>query len=117
MASPYERLRLAAIEELRLAMQFLAEVGAETVSIHPDRSISSAHYAQEIFQKNLSTLEEVINIGQTLGIKILLENMDRIFNTVEQIQEALACFPQLGFHLDVGHANLFCGEKTERQNF
>lgn len=116
LASPYERLRLAAIEELRLAMQFLADLGAETVTIHPDKSISSAHHAQGIFQKNLSTLEEVINIGQTLGIKILLENMDRVFNTVEQIQEALARFPQLGFHLDVGHANLFV-EKNRTEEF
>jgi sugar phosphate isomerase/epimerase len=32
--------------------------------------------------------------------------MDRTFNTVDQIQEALGRMSQLGFHLDVGHANL-----------
>ncbi len=116
LASPYERLRLAAIEELRLAMQFLADLGAATVTIHPDKSIPSAHYAQGIFQKNLETLEEIINIGQALGLKILLENMDRVFNNVEQIQEALTRFPQLGFHLDVGHAHLLV-EKNKTEEF
>lgn len=116
IASPYERLRQAAIEELRWAMRFLADLGATYVTVHPDKSISAAHYPQGIYQKNFSTLEEILKVAQSLGIKVLVENMDRIFNTVEEIQEALTRFPELGFHLDVGHANLW-GEKNRTGEF
>lgn len=116
LASPYERLRRAAIEELALAMQLLADLGASLVTVHPDRSIPSVHHSQEIFQKNLITLEELLKIGESLGLKVLIENMDRVFNTVAQLEEALSRFPKLGFHLDVGHANLL-GEKNRTGDF
>jgi len=51
-------------------------------------------------------LEEIVTLAEPLEIQILIENMDRTFNTLEQIQEALGRISQLGFHLDVGHANL-----------
>jgi len=106
IASPYETLRQAAMEEMRWALRVFAEIGAPAVTVHPDRSISSSLSSKEILRRNLQSLEEISRLAEPLGLRILIENMDRTFNTVEQIQEALHRIPQLGFHLDVGHANL-----------
>jgi len=106
IASPYETLRKAALEEMRWSLQFFAEIGASTVTVHPDKSIAFILSPKDILQTNLQSLAEIVTLAEPLGIQILIENMDRTFNTVEQIQEALLRMPQLGFHLDVGHANL-----------
>ncbi len=110
LASPYETLRQAALEEMRWALRVFAEIGAPTVTVHPDRSIISSLSSREIMRRNLQSLEEILRMAEPLGLRILIENMDRTFNTVDQIQEALSRMPQIGFHLDVGHANL----NTER---
>ncbi len=106
IASPYDTLRRAALEEMHRALQVFAEIGAPTVTVHPDKSIPFSLSPKEILQKNLQSLEEILRLAEPLGLRILIENMDRTFNTVEQIQEALGRMSQLGFHLDVGHANL-----------
>jgi sugar phosphate isomerase/epimerase len=106
IASPYETLRKAALEEMRWALQVFAEIGAPTVTVHPDKSIVFALSRKGVLQKNLHSLGEILRLAEPFGLQILIENMDRTFNTVEQIQPALFQMPQLGFHLDVGHANL-----------
>ncbi len=106
IASPYDTLRQAALEEIHWALRFFAELGAPTVTVHPDRSIAFSLSPNEILQRNLQSLGEILKLAEPLGLRILIENMDRTFNRVEQIQEALGQIPQLGFHLDVGHANL-----------
>ena len=106
LASPFESLRKAAIEEMRWALEAFAELEATKMTVHPDRSIPFALGSKGIIQKNLQSLREIADVGAPLGIQVLVENMDRTFNTVDQIRQALSHVPQLGFHLDVGHANL-----------
>jgi sugar phosphate isomerase/epimerase len=106
IASPYDSLRQAALEEMHWALRVFAELGASTVTIHPDKSIAFALSPKEVLQKNLESLEKIFRLAEPLGLRILIENMDRTFNNVEQIREALDRIPRLGFHLDVGHANL-----------
>jgi len=106
IASPYESLRKAALKEMRVALQFFAALGAAKVTVHPDKSIVSALGQKRIWEKNLESLADIVKLAEPLGLRILIENMDRTFNTVGQIQEALLRLPQVGFHLDMGHANL-----------
>jgi len=106
LASPYESLRKAALEEMRWGLEVFAELGALQMTVHPDKSILFAIGSKGALQKNLQSLQEIDKLARPLGIQILLENMDRTFNTVEQLQEAFTQIPELSFHLDVGHANL-----------
>jgi len=106
LASPYESLRKTALEEMRRALDVFAELGAKKMTVHPDKSIVFAVGTKGVLQRNLQSLREIEELARPLSIQVLLENMDRIFNTVEQIREALSLMPGLGFHLDVGHANL-----------
>jgi sugar phosphate isomerase/epimerase len=105
-ASPFETLRKAALEEIGWALEVFAELGAARVTVHPDRSIPFAFHSEVIFEKNLEALGRMEEMARPLGIQILVENMDRFFNTAEQIRKTLARMPRLGFHLDVAHANL-----------
>jgi sugar phosphate isomerase/epimerase len=109
-ASPYESLRQAALEEIRLTLPVFAELGASRVSVHPDKSIPFAMGGKGIVQKNIESFQEIEAMARPLGIQILIENMDQNFNTVDEFQEVFARLPNLGFHLDVGHANLNLGK-------
>jgi sugar phosphate isomerase/epimerase len=106
LASPFESLRKAAVDEMRWALEAFAELEASKMTVHPDRSIPFALGSKGIMQKNLQSIREIVDVGAPLGIQVLVENMDRTFNTADQIWQALSHVPQLGFHLDVGHANL-----------
>jgi len=106
LASPLESLRKAAWKEMGWALEVLAELGASKVTVHPDKSIPFALGSKGVLKKNLESLEKIEEMAKPLGLQMLVENMDRTFNTVEQVQEALTRLPELGFHLDVGHANL-----------
>lgn len=106
LASPLESLREAARMEMSWAIEVLAELGASKVTVHPDKSIPFVLGSKGVLQKNLESLEKIVDLASPLGMQVLLENMDRTFNTVDQIREALTRLPKLGFHLDVGHANL-----------
>jgi len=106
LASPYETLRRGSVEEVGRALKVFAELGASQVSIHPDKSIPFALGEKGVLVQNLRSFEEIEKISRPLGIQILIENMDRNFNTVEEFQETFSRLPLLGFHLDVGHANL-----------
>jgi sugar phosphate isomerase/epimerase len=105
-ASPFETLRKAALKEMGWALEVFAELGATKVTVHPDRSIPFAFNPEAILEKNLECLKRMEEMAHPLGIQILVENMDRFFNTSEQIRETLDRMPRLGFHLDVAHANL-----------
>jgi len=116
LASPYESLRRPAVEEIRRILEAFAELGASAVSLHPDKSIPSALGERGIREKNIESFAEIESLAQPLGIQILIENMDRNFNTVEEFQETFSRLPRLGFHLDVGHANLQ-GPKNRSEEF
>jgi sugar phosphate isomerase/epimerase len=105
-ASPYESLRQAALEEMAWALDLFAQLGASRVTVHPDRSNPFALGSRGVLQKNLDAFAQVDRMASLHGIQVLIENMDRNFNTVEEFRETFSRFPQWGFHLDVGHANL-----------
>ena len=115
-ASPFETLRRAALKEMQWTLEVFAELGASKVTVHPDKSIPFALGSKGVWEKNLESLEAMESMAAPLGIKILLENMDRTFNTADQIRDALTRMPGLGFLLDVGHANLNV-EKNRTEEF
>jgi sugar phosphate isomerase/epimerase len=116
LASPFETLRKAALKEMGSTLEVFAELGASKVTVHPDKSIPFALGSKGVWEKNVESLEAIESMAAPLGIQILLENMDRTFNTVDQIRDALLRMPGLGFHLDVAHANLNV-EKNRTEEF
>jgi sugar phosphate isomerase/epimerase len=105
LCSPFESLRRAAVEELKLCLECFAEIGVTWMNIHPDRQ-APLHDRAFVISRNLQTVRELLPLARERGVGLMIENLPNGFNTVSQLRELLDAVPELGMHLDIGHANL-----------
>lgn len=105
VGSAFESLRRAAVEELKLCLRVFAELGASWMNLHPDR-LAPFHSRQFVIDRNLQTIHDLLEAARPYGIGLMIENLPQGFNTPRQLAELLDPVPELGLHLDVGHANL-----------
>jgi sugar phosphate isomerase/epimerase len=105
MASGIEEIRQAALLELRRCVDVLAQIGARWMNVHPDRH-APMHDRDFFVAKNRETLSALLPYAGRRGIGIMVENLPGDFNTARQLGELLDPLPELGLHLDIGHANL-----------
>jgi sugar phosphate isomerase/epimerase len=105
IASSFESLRRAAVDELKKAVEFFAELGARWMNVHPD---GHAPFVDErtIIARNIASLAEVSAFATSRGVGVMLENVPGRFNTAAQLAPILDAVPGLGLHLDIGHCNL-----------
>src|SRR5215208_4715468 len=111
IASGIEEIRRAALEELRRCVDVFAAIGARWMNIHPDRH-APMHDRAFFVHKNLATLQELLPYATERGIGLMVENLPGDFNTACQLGELLDPLPELGPHLDIGHANLLVVHST-----
>ncbi len=111
MASPFESLRRAAVDELKRCLEAFAIVGSKWMNIHPDGK-APMHNDMFHVEKNIKSLEELLPLSRELGVGLMLENLPGKFNTVTQISQVLDQLPEVGLHLDIGHANLLTEHNT-----
>ncbi len=105
IASPFEAVRRAAVAELERCLDIFAEVGAEWMNLHPD-SQTPMHTRSYCVSRNVLSITELAPKARDRGIGLMIENLPGGFNTPDQIGEILDPLPDLGLHLDIGHANL-----------
>jgi sugar phosphate isomerase/epimerase len=105
MASAIPDIRKATVEELKRCLNKFAEIGAKWMNIHPDRH-TPWHSREFFIKRNLETLGEVQDYGKKCGIGLMVENLPGDYNSASQLGELLSKMPELGLHLDIGHANL-----------
>jgi len=111
IASPFESLRKAAVEELTNCLRAFAKVGAKWMNVHPDR-YAPMHPRSFYIKRDIQSLRELLDVAHEVGVGIMIENLPHDFNTVEQLGEILDEVPEIGLHLDYGHANLEVEEHT-----
>lgn len=111
LGSPFESLRRATVPELRRCLEVFAEVGAKWMNIHPDR-YAPMHTRAFFIERDLQSLQELGETARKLGVGLMIENLPGDFNTVGQLAELLDPLPELGLHLDIGHANLLTPQNT-----
>lgn len=111
LCSPFETIRRAAVEELKLCLEAFAFVGASWMNLHPDRN-APMHDRKFIIDRNLQSLRDLLPVAQETGVGLMIENLPGGFNTVQQMGELLLAIPELGLHLDIGHANLLVEHNT-----
>ena len=111
IASSFESLRQAAVDELKRAAEFFAKIGAKWMNLHPD---GHAPFVDDraIVVRNISSLREIVEFAHPLGVGIMLENVPGRFNSALQLAPILEAVPQLGLHLDIGHSNLAVEHST-----
>jgi sugar phosphate isomerase/epimerase len=88
-----------------------AGLGARWMNIHPDRQ-APMHDRSFIIDRNLQSLRELFEAADETGVGLMIENLPGSFNTVRQLAQLLEPLPQLGLHLDIGHANLLTEQNT-----
>ena len=113
-ASPFDRVRKAAVEELQRCLDLFAESGVKWVNLHPDRH-APMHDRAFYIRRNLESLQEMEEYADRLGIGLMIENLPGDFNDSRQLGELLDPMPKLGLHLDIGHANLMVAHNTTRE--
>ncbi|MBC8095052.1 MAG: sugar phosphate isomerase/epimerase [Akkermansiaceae bacterium] len=111
LCSPFESIRLAAVEELKECVTVFAGLGTKWMNIHPDRQ-APMHDRKFIIDRNLQSLRELYVVANQVGVGLMIENLPGSFNTVKQLSELLDPLPELGLHLDIGHANLLTDYNT-----
>ena len=113
IASPIEELRQAALFEFRRCIDVFQRVGAQWMNVHP--GMSPMHDGAFTVQRNLESLRELLIYGRQKAVGIMIENLPDRFNTAQQLSELLDPLPELGLHLDIGHANLMTASNTTRE--
>lgn len=111
MCSPFESIRGACVEELKRCVGAFAEMGAQWMNLHPDRT-APMHDRKFIIEKNLQSLRELFVEARRSGVGLMIENLPGTFNSVMQLSELMDPLPELGLHLDIGHANLLNDRNT-----
>jgi len=105
LCSPFETIRRAAVEELKLCLKVFAQLGAKWMNLHPDGN-APLHPLEFVIERNLQTLRDLSTMSRDLGVGLMLENLPGRFNTVRQLAPLLDPLPEVGLHLDIGHSNL-----------
>jgi len=111
IASPIEELRAAAVTELRRCIDCFAKIGVRWMNVHPDPDMHF-HSRAAMAEQNCRSLRELLQHAGERGIGLMIENIPRGFNSVEQLAPLLDELPELGLHLDIGHANLRVEKNT-----
>jgi len=113
VASPVEELRRAAILEFRRDIDVFQKVGARWMNVHP--GTSPMHDRAFTVERNLESLRELLSYAKNAGVGVMIENIPGRFNTAQELSELLDPLPELGLHLDIGHANLMTASNTTRE--
>src|SRR5438552_7868680 len=111
IGSPFESLRRAAVDELKRCLDLFAVVGSRWMNVHPDR-YAPMHERSFYIERDLESLRDLLAHGRDRGVGVMVENLPGDFNTVSQLSELLEPLPELGLHLDIGHANLMVEQNT-----
>ncbi len=102
-ASPVERVRRAAVEEVAASLPVFAAVGARLVNVHIVRGIPLYGNEDEL-RRNGASFAELAHLAEPYGIQIIVEHPPSRRFGLTEIRTILDADPRLGLHLDVGHA-------------
>jgi sugar phosphate isomerase/epimerase len=108
IASAFESVRRAAVEEMKVCLEMFAKVGAGWMNLHPDRH-APFHDRGFVIERNLRSISELMKTARDCGVGLMIENLPGHFNTVAQLAELLE---PLALHLDIGHCNLLTEYNT-----
>ncbi|MEW6252417.1 MAG: sugar phosphate isomerase/epimerase family protein [Planctomycetota bacterium] len=114
IGSPFEEIRRAAVRELKATFEVFAKIGVRQVNVHPDR-YAPQHERAFILDRDLQSLRELLDFARPLGLELMIENLPGDFNTAAQLADLLEPLPELGLHLDIGHANLLVKPNTSAE--
>ena len=108
IASPFKELREQSRDLYRRGLDCFADAGVTLVNVHPDQRVPM-HSLDQVRKMNADAISLLAQDAAQRGITLMVENLDRLFSDVPDLEAILDAVPEVGFHLDVGHANLRLG--------
>jgi len=114
MANAIPEIREAAVAELKRCLDKFGELGAKWMNLHPDRH-TPWHPRSFYIDRNLDTIRELLPYAKTCGVGLMIENLPGDYNSAPQLGDLLDPVPELGLHLDIGHANLQVPRNTTEE--
>jgi len=106
IASPFQSFCDLAVEELRKCFTVFQALDTQKVNLHADEFTGAVFSKDRAIARNIKAMKRITAIADQYGLKLMIENTIRLFNTVEELQILFETVEDAGFHLDVGHANL-----------
>src|SRR5262245_61389483 len=114
LCSPFESVRRAAVDELKECLAAFAELGVKWMNLHPDYQ-APMHDRAFVIERNVQSLRELLGAAREVGVGLMIENLPGSFNSAAQLGQLLEPLPDLGLHLDIGHANLLVDVNTSAE--
>jgi len=105
IGSPYAQLQATAVDLFAAACDTFATLGASVVNVHPD-PVTRSYPRDAVAAQNRAAMEQLVEVAEARGLRLMLENLGPRFGTVEQLRPLIEADDRIGFHLDAGHANL-----------
>jgi len=102
--SLYESLRDVSRMEMLRAIRMHKKLGAKKVTVHAPDIVEIKF--NKIYPIYKSLVGDLLKEAKKQGIKLMLENSYNTKDHVRLIDALMRDYPQLGLHIDVGHANL-----------
>ena len=65
-----------------------------------------------VIRQNIESINGLLSVARDCGVGLMIENLPGDFNTVLQLSQLLDPLPELGLHMDIGHANLLTQRNT-----
>lgn len=95
-------------KQIERAIEVCHELGIRKITLHPPMLTTGTHMMDG--KRILKQFEEAANIfvatAKNLDCTVLIENLDEEAFTMSDFQDLFDAVPDLGFTLDVGHANI-----------
>ena len=109
IASLNERIREDSILEILTTAESAASLNIDTITIHPGLTSMAVPYMEEkAVEKAKKSLSSIDRISAEYGVRIAVENMPSfpfmLGHTAEEMNDLIG-MTNLGFCLDIGHAN------------
>lgn len=108
-ASAFDAVQAAAVTEAERCLEVFAQVGSPLMNIHLDCRVPG-HDPTFINRRNVESLERLLPTAERLGITLMVENAEG--DDAESLAPVLDALPTVGLHLDIGHANIGAGRKS-----
>jgi len=106
IASPFPSFCELALEELRNCFLVFQMLDVRKVNLHPDEFAAGIFQKDKAIARNIQAIKLIAEAARQHGLKLMLENTPKLFNSVKELQMLFDEIEDIGFHLDVAHANL-----------
>lgn len=101
--SAFDAIHAAAVAEAEGCLRVFAAVGATLMNLHLDYRVP-AHDPAFALRRNAEAIERLLPTARDWGITLMVENGEG--DDAEALAPVLDALPEVGLHLDIGHANL-----------